>query len=170
MLFIQQWSSAWWTWIQAMGVECIHFFFEITVPTDPGVSVAFYKWSFTAGKLFWLFFSLLCLKCCGNHLVVAGFWSDYGPNSAHWNLQYFKTSSVTSAISIFCNNKVAAEHHEILVWHLGNVTFYKPSGGTEQAHINLHWVAGLRSNYWWISVAVMTFFTCLTSAPFCYYK
>ena len=64
---------------------------------------------------------------------------DYGPNSAHWNIQKFRNASVTNAISMFCNNKVAKvlrelfafTHHEMfLVWHLGNETpFYRPSVG-----------------------------------------
>lgn len=32
--------------------------------------------------------------------------ADNGPNSAGWNLQKFRKSSVTSAISMFCKNKV----------------------------------------------------------------
>lgn len=30
---------------------------------------------------------------------------DYGPNSAHWNIQKFRNASATNAISMFCNNK-----------------------------------------------------------------
>src|SRR4029434_3242361 len=59
---------------------------------------------------------------------------DYGPNSAHWNINKFRNASVTNAISMFCNNKVAKvlrelfafTHREMfLVGHLGNMTpFY----------------------------------------------
>ena len=48
---------------------------------------------------------------------------DYGPNSAHWNIQKFINVSVTNTISMFCNNKVAKvlrelfafTHHEIFL-------------------------------------------------------
>ncbi len=80
---------------------------------------------------------------------------DYGPNSAHWNIQKYRNPS---AISKFCNNKVAKvlrklfafTHHEMfLVWHVGHETpFFRPSVGTEPANINFHWQgAGLLSNY-----------------------
>ncbi len=84
---------------------------------------------------------------------------DYGPSSAHWNIQKYRNPSVTNAISMFCNNKVAKvlrklfafTHHEMfLVWHVGNETpFYRPSVGTEPANINFHWQgARLLSNNW----------------------
>ncbi len=74
---------------------------------------------------------------------------DYGPNSAHWNIQKYRNPSVTNAISMLCNNNVvkvlrklfAFTHHEMfLVWHVGNETpFYRPSVGTEPTNINFHW-------------------------------
>ncbi len=67
---------------------------------------------------------------------------NYGPNSAHWNIQKYRNPSVTNVISKFCNNNVAKvlrklfafTHHEMfLVWHVGNETpFYRPSVGTNQ--------------------------------------
>ena len=92
--------------------------------------------------------------------------SDNGPNSAHWNIQKFRTTSVTNAISMFCNNKVAKvlnelfgfTHHEMpIVWHLGNEKpFYRPSIRTKPADIHLQG-AGLLSKYWQISAGFLAF-------------
>lgn len=55
-------------------------------------------------------------------------------HDAHWNLQYFRKSSVISGIMSY-NSKAAKVLRELTgftVWHL------RPSLGTEQADINLH--------------------------------
>lgn len=89
--------------------------------------------------------------------------ADNGPNSAGWNLQKFRKSSLNSAISMFCKNKVLKvlteligfTHYEVfLVWHLGDDTpFYRSSFG----QIILICTSSRRvSNYWWISAVVMT--------------
>uniref|UniRef100_A0A672TDS0 Vascular endothelial growth factor receptor 3 n=1 Tax=Sinocyclocheilus grahami TaxID=75366 RepID=A0A672TDS0_SINGR len=41
---------------------------------------------------------------------------DYGPNSAHWNIQKYRNPSVNNAISMFCNNKVAKVLRELFAF------------------------------------------------------
>lgn len=90
----------------------LNFFFEITLPADSRcfcsfLQVVLHCWKTLLIILFTPLSEMLRESPGCGWFLVKWLWSDCGPNSAHWNLQYFKNSSVTSAISIFCNNKVA---------------------------------------------------------------
>ncbi len=88
--------------------------------------------------------------------------------SVLWNIQKYRNPSVTNAINMFGNNKVApvlrklfafTHHWMFLVWHVSHETpFYRLSVGMEPTNINFHWQgAGLLSNYWSISAGVLAF-------------
>lgn len=149
--FLHQWWKANIILCDEHAYNCggwVHYLFsqkQLYLPI-PGLSVALHKRCLALRQLFWSFFSLLCLKSCGEHLVMLNYVLS---TFQFWN------SSVTN---MFCNNKVVTvlhqlfgfTHHEmVLVWHLGNEAhFYRPSVGTEPADSNLPWVAGLLSSCW----------------------
>ncbi len=151
MLFLQQWSLAWWACKQATAAECITYcflwnnctclfqvFLKLSTsgpwPLDKSSDNYFHS---SVRNLVW---STWSWPVYGETMFFP--LPDYGPNSAHLNIQKYRNPSATNAISMFCNNKVAKvlrdlfafTHHEMfLVWHVGNETpFYRHQLGLNQ--------------------------------------
>lgn len=83
--------------------------------------------------------------------------SKHGPHSAHWNILKFRNTSVTHAIRMFCNEKVARLWRELfafalrerfLVWR-HETTFLGHQLGLNQLMIIYKW------NDWLISAGVL---------------